>query len=893
MVGYNTRWISLLQPNLGTSSAKSASKKEEPQREPEPVAKPFDDNRIQELFDEYGIIACTVAVTKLTDAEIDKACERLERPRTSQANEPKNIDKTMTITAAKSCVLCSKQTKHLTSHYRNCHPEAEVYNARMSAQNADYLRHNAPKMPETRSKYGVYCYFCEKDVNCYQKSDIADHFGRHTGEYKKVCCTCSAIVTKDTPNSDCSHEKTRVVLLIPTSGFSRMSMYMCKLCNYAQCLEPNLKQHAANMHDIQADPEQSYQKVVVTHKVGAAAMNAARAAAANEDSRDSAVGGRQNASDTQSHCSATPSLEEVSSENDPSEQIIKVEQDCDGEYSFRVQAASGPKDNAATSALLRSLKACKVTMQKIDAKKAAEPVPMPVTKQEADDDDEDEDVVVDDEEPAPAKGADKPGPVKVEDDQWVNCSSDEDDARKASIVSTSLNRLCGKLKTGKVRMKKKKTAPLKVATPSVSPTEKPAPAEVAKEELVANESATIEKDEEKSLPGIDVTPPKSHAIVVEPDENRISNILYSNYLGQLKLKCLVGDCTYVIINSPNNLLNHLKLSHPNEKWEGVCQTCDKQILNGTYPLAKEYKHLEDVHLTVHKAPTCKPIAPDPKPVEPSQKPVEPEPKPMEQPPLLLLPASVELPAQSISLNLDRCTPAADAVPRPQTIKLRRLSGDMLSGASTLQNVTPKSPDFVISSVVSLSSIADQPPAHDVKPHKRRPVSSANKLKPWTKCPSTKSAKSILKLLRSVSLTALYKCMAVDCIFTTGDPDDMVQHLLNHEEFHTRQTSANSNYVSTDQSSWLECSYCEEVLGSCQLVVDHVNAEHGTCTFQCEFCFYRSASVALMRVHFRKYHPTAKLSAFSCSLQMKKLSSMVDDIEKVQNDISRIGCEAPG
>lgn len=807
------------------------------------------------LFVKFGISNCKVKLRKLTDGDIERKLKKLKAKKSTkppQTNVPKNTDKTMTILSGKVCVLCDKQQKHLTSHYIQNHVNHEVYHSRMSAENSDYLRHNLPKSPEKapRSTYMIHCYFCEKDVQG-TRTDLLEHTVRHTGEYKKRCSDCRTVITSTTKKTnECSHQKYKAIPNVTL--YDEISVYMCNFCNYAQCAEEHIEQHMKKMHDVEGDLTASYKKVCIIRNLTRSTKSTAR----------KSIGGGDNVLeslvDSDSRSSGIASMAD-SEHNQP----IKVEQTDDVELTFRTRDTTPKVTNAATLELMRHMKLCHIKLEIMEESSSGAVTPGPANSKNAIDRDSEDDK-----------------------SSWESCTSDDDSddgARPStSTMSTPLNRSRSKMKATKNRKKMQKRSQ---SQSQKSPTPKPSPPE-----------------EKPQLPVITDIPPKRPPLVNDSDENRVFNMSYSNYLGQLKLKCSVGHCDFVIINNPTNFSNHLKNAHPNEKWNGVCETCDKQILNGAYPLAKEYKHLEDVHLSSKKSESNAVAERQLETKAALAVNVEPDEDPM---------ITVIEPQLETKPAIDASTEADAPVIKPPTmIKLRRLSGDMLSGNALIESDSPNTdlcPRMIISNVVSLSEI-DEIKDEDAS----NATSYKNALKPWTKCQSTKSAISAVKLLSEVSLVALYKCMGADCIFTTNKKDAMDTHLSNHEEFHTKQTTHSGIFVNTDQSSWLECSYCDQVLGSCRMLIDHIDKVHGTSVFQCAYCFYRSTNMEFMKIHKAKYHAnvtaTLSQSIYACGNDKhddnqdgqkdgeQKMTNLLHEIENIirkQTDTSKIECEVPG
>lgn len=766
-------------------------------------------------MNELRIGDCVVKMHKLTDDDIEQHLKRLQL----NANAVKNIDKNMTIKEAKVCVLCKKQQSRMSNHYKYSHGNCEIYNSRMSVENSDHLRRERPKLSEISHcsrEYIVHCYFCEKTVRGH-RGDILEHIVRHTGDYEKQCVKCMTTITSNTSKSaECSHTATKIIPHIPLS--ENISVFMCNLCNYVQCMEINMEQHMKKMHGIDADPTKSYRTILVVcnltksrntaRKSAGGIETAARKSEKNscslEESNSMDRGLLNNTSSTSSHnLLTTPSTVDELCEY---ETRIKVERQDDGEYNFRISGPLNPKQNTYTKMMLDNLRNCQVKLEKIEDKKSVEPVPVVSEKKEKANNSIKKNCL------STCAKSGKLAEIDdntVDDDQWESCSTESDDSTSQTAINASLNRLCGK------------TKPNKIKKPNRNPNQKTASATTSQKARSDSNNELAEHEQ-------------------DGEEVRVSNISYWNYLGQPKLKCSISNCEFVIMN-PLIFLEHLKNAHPNEKWNGVCQNCDKQILNGMYPLSKEYKHLEDAHLT-----TSKPHANSER--EPTYEEVN----------------------------------TSDCNQRP-VLKFRRLSGDILSGNEIKNNVS--STELIISSVKSISDGTDN----------TTPIAT-NSLKPWTKCENTKSIETKKLLLQHTSLVALYKCMATDCIFTTNDRNIMEKHLSSHEDFLTKPATSSCIDVNNDQYSWLECCYCDETLGSCELLISHIEKEHGTSIFQCAYCFYRSANIEFMTIHANKYHSIERTKhlcgVYACGLRMERLSEIAD-IAKALKTVARIMCEIEG
>lgn len=327
----------------------------------------------------------------------------------------------------------------------------------------------------------------------------------------------------------------------------------------------------------------------------------------------------------------------------------------------------------------------------------------------------------------------------------------------------------------------------------------------------------------------------------------MDNIAYSEFLGTQKFSCFIGNCDFLSKNNPKSLSNHIRQKHGTERWNGNCYACEKQVMNvGNYSLMKEFDHMMDIHVP-NPNPAPKLIVRVPEP--PPQPPVE-DPKPEEP-------------------------------PRQPVIRIRPISEltKPQSAPQAPEQVQPQ-PQLSILTISSINSI----------PVTQQPIDTVytapdydNHLKPWTQLPSTKAESAEAKLKRDYSLIALFKCMAIDCIFTTNDKDSMLEHLRNHEDFIEVQASYGRNHSNQDCSSWLECCYCEEYEGSCSTLVEHIISEHATSIFQCPYCFYRSVDRYNVSSHLKQYHSKYQDEQYIlvCGTETKGLSTEIADILQEQ------------
>lgn len=862
---------------------------------PGPKSSQFDATKYKALLEMHNIKTCVVIMDKLNDENVERDGGNSSVKNTSSTSEYsiKNTDKSMTIKTSAKCVFCNKKQTHLSSHYNSIHSNCEPYNSRMSIKLSNELRNYPSKALNflRRGENSATCHFCEKDLTC-RRYDFYEHILRHTGEYTKQCCQCNINMKPDTEKTrECSHKKVKIVPQLTMKQNGSINIFMCELCNFAQCQEKNLQEHVMNMHNAKSNISARYKKIVLAPslKPETAIKSTARKSGCRIIDPDVFTSSKQNddilnpetmrlmkenSFDTSSQGGfsrkTTPSMAEKLSERfqkekETADAKVKEEDADEGELNYRAteHRASDKKKydgpSISLSEAMDGVKECKVEIVKMENEANTSNVSIPNKDLPESDDDV---TVLDDN-------------SQGDDGDWeTESDNDENVSPSKSNLDSTINRLCaiaGKSKSTKNRFKKKRNE--KSVLPMIA---------CKKEKPNSNIVIDLDDDSDSGEKVVVTKPVESTTVRAESsNENRISNISYSNYCGLLKLKCLIGSCDHVAVNNSMSFLRHLQSKH-SEHWDGVCQTCDKQILHGSFSLAKEYYHMEDVHLSSNTNPSNSSPSKNTDPDDNNKRKSD-SPKPATE---------VQKPEK----------------PRPM-IKLRRLSGDLLSGNKDAPTntaiVQDPASNLLISNVVSLTesttTMEQQIPTYRKQlnelHNKNSPsYASENPLKPWTKCRNAKSESAVLRLLREISLIALYKCMAIDCIFTTSDKRKMHKHLINHEEMPATatQTTNSGYYINGDQSSWLECSYCEEVSDSCGALVKHIETEHITSIYQCSSCFYRSVDMQNVRSHIKDYHSNSSdQNIFVCGLKMEKLSDEIEYMLTEQTKIPKIFCAEPG
>lgn len=144
-----------------------------------------------------------------------------------------------------------------------------------------------------------------------------------------------------------------------------------------------------------------------------------------------------------------------------------------------------------------------------------------------------------------------------------------------------------------------------------------------------------------------------------------------------------------------------------------------------------------------------------------------------------------------------------------------------------------------------------------------------KLKPWIEPIAMGSQYQ----LRPITLYALYKCMAENCIFSTNDDGKFLEHMEEHEKLVgvliSRATVDPESLSRRKKAGWLECAYCSHIAETSTFIVEHIKQEHACSPFQCSLCFYRTKEISNMQEHFVKYHSLDEdISILVCRSQQK-------------------------
>ncbi|KAG5681062.1 hypothetical protein PVAND_010528 [Polypedilum vanderplanki] len=151
------------------------------------------------------------------------------------------------------------------------------------------------------------------------------------------------------------------------------------------------------------------------------------------------------------------------------------------------------------------------------------------------------------------------------------------------------------------------------------------------------------------------------------------------------------------------------------------------------------------------------------------------------------------------------------------------------------------------------------------------------LRPWieqSKFKSNKNSKACKIMRNKFCLSALYKCMGSTCCFYTSEKNYFQIHLELH-----------SNHQKQDASNYLLCSYCEHRAKDIGNLIGHINANHGSSIFSCNYCFYRSQNEFQVTMnHYSKYHANEDKSLIVFNPPYKREKNY--DIKHVRQTISQ-------
>lgn len=793
------------------------------------------------------------------DIDIKPILVTEQKPVSQQNNAPaeeliRNTNSQYTVKSNK-CLLCTKSTPYLSTHYANYHEGCEVYSARMSEKQSDKLRRTPPEAATriNRGKLQAFCYYCENTVKLIRSKWI-DHLIRHTGEYTRFCTKCQCTVTSTSDKSKCSHTDPNYRPMVEFQ--STLFVYMCNYCNYTQSQEVNMKKHIQIMHDIQLNISSQYKKITLIPNFARVretqraistdgSESAASVMSTNDDVKctetkpiNTEVFQPTNQLDTIETNDPTFKLFSENTYNDspdtstpkkrPSvgESIIdRLQARFKNESSKSIKKETDEREDQASIVFrspdeMANARANASSNSNGSAGKSNENTlkhgtvieneyKIEVNKTEVNT------TIGSNESAAAAAAASTPATagadnddsdveVDVDDDgdqSWESVSSDSEDDK--AVPKKDLSRLILSNRAQKANSKTARTRQQQHKKRGFTSLA----CKLEKSDDASN--STNDSNIETTNPIVEMPKEKSPVKpVILGEMSRVDNMGWTEDQGSEKYHCLIGDCCYISCNNSNSLSNHLRKKHSNVPWTGYCYICQKHTLDTTSKsnLMKEFSHMLS-----HK----------------------PEKVLMPTPSTSSAASGLKTAAQILAESVGTAeSPVLASIPPSRQPQIR-IRSDLFGQPPAVSASAPEQPVRALTPIVIANVSSIQSPnllhldADALTAPFVAPINANNPLKPWTLCENTKSSHAEAKLKRECSLVALFKCMATDCIFTTSDKDKMLTHLTLHEDY----ASDSSNTPIEDFDSWLECCYCEEIPGSCTSLVQHIIEEHSTSIFQ--------------------------------------------------------------
>ncbi|XP_062715340.1 uncharacterized protein LOC109400448 isoform X2 [Aedes albopictus] len=361
------------------------------------------------------------------------------------------------------------------------------------------------------------------------------------------------------------------------------------------------------------------------------------------------------------------------------------------------------------------------------------------------------------------------------------------------------------------------------------------------------------------------------------DSTRIEHVAYVEHQSEILFLCLVPHCQYISKIS-QDFAAHVSRKHGTTIWDGYCHPCQAQIVIAeNCTINNELVHLMDIHAR-RKTPTAEiPVASAPNVLRIRRIPGDTLSK--DPPPLApIMPTSGAIIAGNSGMSMG-------------TSPLIITSASSISPVVSIAGNTIITPTHTIpaqirpviqqGTMTSVMATASQPPALAPVTMTTSGNASSNstvsamanlklstvRLKPWTNMVTTKNQEHCRSMLEEKSLMCLYKCMSRSCAFTTNNRFFIEQHLQLHENLYCSNTNT--------RKCWLECAYCDIIASNNNVLLAHIDAEHATCGFQCNLCFYRSRDPTNVVVHQKTYHPLGNVQ--------KRILIMPDHLKSFGDD----------
>ncbi|XP_059612404.1 uncharacterized protein LOC132258886 [Phlebotomus argentipes] len=741
----------------------------------------------------------------------------------------KNTDLSVSIVNPNFCKICDFRGKNMVSHYLKIHPLNEVFCSRLPKNISEFLKTHAKgmlyadghsmKLQYSGAKIFGHCIFCKEEVYESPKGWLT-HYTRHTGEYEYKC-SCGfqswSVKSMKMHEKKCEKQGTYVFNeIVHNPDMKYIEAYMCGDCNFIQLLEVNTRNHVITEHP----------NVPQVHTVVLLNFN------------DVSV---------KDHHQMFLEMYKFNAENHEEEGVFKTTSENDNEEitsksilaDISKTIPNEPVRSIANKLHERFGERPRVSVDSSDVVVKTE---LPLNASSSQDtisvDSKSEDMNL-----SLVDSTDNP--ISYDDDEWEDIESDSDESESKFTQSKKLARLA---------QKKRKLDGLE-GTPKKAKIDVP-------QEIVG--VIDVEQQKEK----------------YEIKCGTVNNLMCKLIYGKLEYHCLLQNCLY-ISSSMELFVDHLIKVHDDDVWTGFCNICKRDISSMPTTLVKEFHHLVNEHkwrkfdnfpksqIKEESRPAIRIRRLSGDKLSAQTEAFKVPTLPTQQPRSVIIRKVSRSPEAPRVISPSRSPPATASTSvstNKKTFIIRpRSSSTVTSDAiSVLKSSTPKESQSIDNADVGkLSQIATktQPTAKISQrratisaeappPLKPTPLNQAFCLKPWTKKPCLKAPQLVMKMLQRDAIFAAYKCMGMECSYSTNDEYVMIMHLSSHDKMIEDQMETTTI---TDTSSWLECCYCDYMAGSTRDLISHVNKEHLYCEYLCPKCFYRACNANYVARHLLVYH----------------------------------------
>lgn len=773
------------------------------------------------------------------DDLLEAIATETDEPKSKRTKVKKNTNKMMYTGNPefdKQCPACSYRGKFLSSHFVNRHRGIEYALARPSPEMADAMRANRTVVTRLgKNRFSALCYFCKESKELSKQMWIY-HIVRHTGEFPRECSTCKHIYIEN--KHKCNDPKP--ITLNSFHFYSNFDGYICKICNFVQIRKAAMVEHLQKQHAISTGIESQYDAIQFLYNFHGGDANEVKM------EEDDVASAPKTPSDSVAFKASQPDEEGLFDQDTMNlikQNISFSEEDKPkptnsqsmiDKLSIRFKINDPPETDEKVQIIYKGPEDEPVDEMEPNIMPSSSIFSSHTTNSSTSVNDPVGDGDL-------AKTEDDIMDFENDDDEWEDCSNSSELGEEAEptpapsitkniSIQQTLNRLFIRTKkpkpsaaTSTLIGDKLKSIKKDTSIPETKVTEEVAPITDAAASVITNNHgqplsiASVSGNVQMPM-DVPIDEPGNDgervAIVIE-------NICAVKQWNKFEFQCVISGCNFQAPHA-SSLYDHLQ-EHENIVWSGSCTACFTDILPEPHSLEMELAHLTNVH--------CR--------------------------------------KQSEEASASQTKP---------TIKVRRLSGDLLS--TPFGDVQPPpakampTPTITVPIITKIHSGAEQlssiPKAIKVEPteSKKELLIGNIVLKPWIhhNVRTSKRTEDVDKLLRRISLCARFKCMGEMCIFTTDDATKMRQHLDNHE----RQAVEGVPFGNqSDTDSWLECAYCDEICSSCTLLVQHVQEHHSNSIYQCPKCFYRSAARMSVIKHCEKYHSKMEPNIIQCNDPPKK------------------------